>query len=697
MEPRKQRQGRVVKGWAVVPACACTLISWTAPATEPDAASRPLSEVQITATRRPLAPLDVAPAVTSIGQASLATHTPLTVVDHFRGEPGTFVQETTPGQGVVIIRGLKGSEILHLVDGFRLNNAIFRNAPNQYVALVNPWNLERVEAVRGPMSSLYGGDAMGGVVQFVTRAPEFDSDVAQLRARAGLQGETASASAAGYLEGEVGTARWIAHGGLAWQDVGRLRVGSGERLPFTDFRSRAAHTRVEWRPVIDQTFIAQVQYSRQPNTPRYDAMVAGYGQTSPDSAEAFFRPQERRFAQLRWLSRAPRSFADSVDVQLGFQNIIDDRTTRAFGAPDRELEENSSELVGVSGQLGKQANDRHHVTYGFEAYLDRVRSVRSSIDLATGSETSVRSRFPNGSTMAWIGAYAADEWQVTQRMNTTFGARVTRYRIEVEPNGTDPGVMLEPAAASWNLGFLYRASDALRLVANVGRGFRPPNIFDLGAFGPRQNRFSLPNSNLRPERVFAFEAGFKYESEVLRAELSVFRARHDDKITQVLTGEVDPVGRLIVQSQNATRVDIDGVESGVRRDLTPALSLRAAATWTHGEEQFGSAQHPADRIPPFFGELALRYAPSSRWSAELALRWAATQNRLSPRDQVDPRIEPAGTQGWTALDLHTTFDPTTNVRIAVGVENITDRRYREHGSGFDAPGRNGTVRVDWSF
>lgn len=697
MEPRSKRGVRIDRPRALAAASACAIALGQAAPASPPPSDQELSEVQVTATRRLLAPLDVSAFVSSIEQSALVAHIPLTVVDHFRGEPGIFVQETTPGQGVTIIRGLKGSEVLHLVDGFRLNNAIFRNAPNQYVALVDAWNLERVEAVRGPMSSLHGGDAMGGVVHFITRAPQFMTDAVQHRARAGVQAETANSSAAGYLEGEVGSARWSAHGGAAWQDVDTLRVGGGQRLPHTSFRSHAAHARVEWRTEAERTLIAQAQYSEQPETPRHDALVPGYGQVNPDSSEAWFQPQERRFAQLRWLSREPHAFADSLDAQAGFQEIVDDRATRAFAARERDLEENSSELLGASVQLAKQVGGEHYFTYGAEAYRDLVQSTRTSVDVLTGTATVRQPRFPDGSTMSWIGAYAADEWQATQRLGATLGARFTRYRIRVEASGANPGVSLEPTASSWNLGLLYRTTEHFRLVMNAGHGFRPPNIFDLGAFGPRQNRFNIPNPELRPERVLTVDLGFKYEDEAWQAEVAVFRARHGDKITSVLTGDVDSQGRAIVRSQNATRVVIDGVEGAVRRTLAGGLGAHATVTWTRGEEELAGSQYPADRIPPLFGRLALRYERSPAWRSELAVRWAATQHRLSPRDQVDPRIDPQGTEGWAVFDLGTTFTWTDRARIALGVENLTDRRYREHGSGFDAPGRNATARIDWNL
>ena len=112
-----------------------------------------LDTVQVTATKRPESTLHIPAATTIVGGARLRETAQQTPMDALHGEDGTFVQQTTPGQGVVIVRGLKGSEVLHLVDGFRLNNAIFRNAPNQYIALVDGQSLDRIEVVRGPSST----------------------------------------------------------------------------------------------------------------------------------------------------------------------------------------------------------------------------------------------------------------------------------------------------------------------------------------------------------------------------------------------------------------------------------------------------------------------------------------------------------------------------------------------------------------
>ena len=119
--------------------------------------------VQVTATRTNKRDIDIAAAVTAIDEDSILELAPDVIAEMLRGQPGTFFQQTTPGQGIPIIRGLKGSQVLHMVDGIRLNNAFFRNAPNQYLGLVDSFATQRVEVVRGSQGSLYGADAMGGV------------------------------------------------------------------------------------------------------------------------------------------------------------------------------------------------------------------------------------------------------------------------------------------------------------------------------------------------------------------------------------------------------------------------------------------------------------------------------------------------------------------------------------------------------
>jgi outer membrane receptor protein involved in Fe transport len=656
-----------------------------------------LQVVQVTATRAPAATHEVSQGVTVVERETLRRRVPLIVTDHLRGEPGVYLQQTTPGQGAPIVRGLKGSEVLHVVDGFRLNNGIFRNAPNQYLALVDAWNLERIELVRGPASALHGGDAMGGVVQFFSRTPSFEGSEVRARGKVGVQWVSADERRASQLEGEFGNADWVAHMGATWQDADELRVGGGETLSHTNFRSEGAHAKLILNGEGDSQFIAQAQFTRLPETSRYDALVPGFGQTRPDSSELAFEPQERWFGQLRWRTQESTWLADSSDVQLGVQRIVDDRVSRDYLSTHREAERNSSVLGGAVGHFTSRLAERHELSFGFEVYRDRVESARSRTDVTTGAREERASRFPDGSTMAWAGVYAADRWTPHPRLDLLAGARFTRYDIDVTPTFDGVGVRMRPQDVSGSLGAVFRLTGELNLVANAGRGFRPPNIFDLGTFGARGNRFSVPNPKLGPESVDTFDLGLKFANESIRAELMAFESDYRDKITQVPTGELDPSGRRIVQSRNATRLSLRGVEAAGMWRAGDAARLSATATWTWGEERLDSLTYPADRIAPWFGRICAEFLPSPDWTVEAAMNWAAAQDRLSPRDEIDPRIDPRGTAGWATFGVRAYWRASTTLRIATGVENLGDRRYREHGSGFDSAGRSAFASLELSF
>ena len=135
---------------------------------------REIEAVHVTATRTEADVQDISAAVTSVSQAQVRSEAPDVLPEMLRGLPGTYFQQTTPGQGIPIIRGLKGSQVLHMVDGMRINNAFFRDAPNQYLGLVDAFAMDRVEIVRGASPSLYGADAMGGVVNFLTPNASFE-------------------------------------------------------------------------------------------------------------------------------------------------------------------------------------------------------------------------------------------------------------------------------------------------------------------------------------------------------------------------------------------------------------------------------------------------------------------------------------------------------------------------------------------
>jgi outer membrane receptor protein involved in Fe transport len=475
------------------------------------------------------------------------------------------------------------------------------------------------------------------------------------------------------------------------QDVEELRSGDS-RIPFTDFRAGAQDVKLRARLSDRHELMLSAQRLEQPETARVDELVAGFGQTAPASSVALFEPQERTFYHARYRYQAELPWLDDLSVHWGRQRIDDGRRNRAFGASVEDRESNVDTTRGVQLQLSKAIGARHRLAWGAEYYRDEVESSRTS-STNGGPRVARPPRFPDGATLRQLAAFAAHDWSLGRRVELAYGLRFSSVRTAL------PGQSkLGNRDLSGNLSLTYAPLSSLRLVASVGRGFRAPNVFDLGTFGDRPgNRFNIPNPDLGPETVLTVDLGMKLATERLQAELNGFRSDYDDKITSVESGAVTASGRRVAQSRNVASVELSGIEAGARYQWNEAIELFATATYTRGEEELDGEHEPAERVPPLFGKVGVRWSPADRLSLEAYAFYADSQRRLNPRDRVDPRIDPDGTPGWATFNLKGSWRASDRLRLGLRLENIADKRYREHGSGLDEPGFNAIASVDWEL
>ncbi|MEN1728886.1 MAG: TonB-dependent receptor [Pseudomonadota bacterium] len=648
-----------------------------------------LDPVQVRGERNLEAELAGSQALTTIGREALDDQMALGVVDWFRGQPGVFVQQTTPGQGIPIVRGLKGSEVLHLVDGFRINNALFRNAPNQYLALIDPNAIGSVDLVRGPPGTLFGSDAMGGVIQLVSLDPR-QQPAFTFKGRARSNDPELMGHAAFGLQ----SADWAARIGLTTQQVGDRRTGSGQDLP-SDYRSQAADASWQWSLSPGHSLRALVQYLNQPRTARVDRLVPGFGETEPQSAQADFAPNRRAFGLMRYDWQPVSTWVDSLTAQIGRQVVRDDRETVPFDSERLTLESNRSTLDGLR-VFASTRRPGHVWHFGLDAYRDEVNSTRQRGE--PGALQAIDGRFPDGSRQDNQDLFLAHRWTLAESLRLHWGARYSRSRLDLPARGDDPSLDLDNAAWSGDLGLNWRLNTSTSLLFKASRGFRAPNIFDVANLGERPgNRFSIPNPDLEPEFVESLELGLRWRQGDWSGEAFVFESDYDDRITSVLTGAVDAEGRAIVQSQNAASARFRGVESWLRWQPPSLWSVQVTGNWIRGDEELpGQDSEPADRVPPLNGQLQISWQPDLVWTLGTRLTAAAGQSRLNSRDIRDPRIDPDGTPGWTDLGLFGRWQPDLAWDVRVRLDNLLDRAYREHGSGVDRPGRSVAIEVSWT-
>jgi outer membrane receptor protein involved in Fe transport len=650
-----------------------------------------IDEILVTATRRPVSVAEVSSGLTLVDGASARDRK--LVTDALAVEVGVFLQQTTPGQGAPIIRGLKGSSILHLVDGMRVNNAIFRSAPTQYFSLVPTGAVERIEVLRGTPASLYGSDAVGGVVQLVTRVPHFDTEEAAFRGEIYAAFDTAELGR--ILSGTVdaGNRRIATSFSADVLETGDRRTGSGDRTGPSGYESRAFRWALAGRPDNDRSWLFDVHYLEQPETPRIDELVPGFGQTKPSSSEFFFKPNRRVFVHGNY-SHEDGALGLDWNVDFAFQRIDDDRVSRDFGATDRRYESNRSDLYGFVVS-GSRVKDSGSWVAGAEAYLDEVSSRRSEENLVDGQRTARTPRFPDGSEIERFALFGNTERHVSERHVLSGGLRVSHENVSLPETAVSAAASVNVTDTSGDIGWIFNASEDWQVVANAGFGFRAPNVFDLGTLGNRPgNRFNIPNPDLDSERVVQFDAGVRYSGGRARLELMVYTLDYRDRITSVLTGDVTAEGRDIVQSVNTADSTIRGFEGGAGFDISDTVGVDAVLNYTWSEQRVpGSPVEPGDRIPPLSGRLNISYDAGGAFRLAAWLWFAGDQDRLSARDVRDSRIDPGGTRGWGILGARGSWDVRGGWQFTLGVDNVFDKRYRVHGSGLDAPGRNVMVSL----
>lgn len=656
-------------------------------------------QVQVTATRTNKRDIDIAAAVTAIDEESILGQAPDVIAEMLRGEPGTFFQQTTPGQGIPIIRGLKGSQVLHMVDGMRLNNAFFRNAPNQYLGLVDSFATRRIEVVRGSQGSLYGADAMGGVLNILTEEPDYSDQTWQQDGRLYASYDSVDEGWVVSARTKGGKQGWGFAGGASYQDHSSRTSGSGEKLIPSGYRSKAADLKFLIDTSERSSLMLSAQVMEQPSTPRYDELVPGYGQTEPSSEQFLFEPNRRSFIHARFRLDGSSGWFDQFEAHLARQVITDDRLTQEYASPVIVSENNSSTLDGLTLQFNSSLPSGLTMVWGAEYYTDAVDSQRFTHLEGSGQEIAVRSRFPDNSSMDSAAIYLSGEWLTTDNFDLTAGLRYSWFDISLPATANNAEVKLTPSDLTGDIHAVYALSPEFKLVANFGRGFRPPNIFDLATLGPRPgNRYNIANTELEPESVWSYDLGFKMETDNLEMEVFGFYLDYSDKITSVFTGEVTADGRDVVRSENRNSVKIYGIEAGLYWAVMDDLRVFAVLNYTHGEEHDDpGVTIPADRIPPLNGKIGLEYFLNGVWRFEPYLLFASKQDRLSPRDVRDPRINPDGTAGWGTLNLLLDWQMTPQVQLGLRLENLADKAYREHASGIDAPGRNIGLWVNYSF
>lgn len=677
-----------------------------------------LDEIRVTAERLPPRDRILPPSLRVVDAEALRDRPVLSVPDALEGEPGVVVQKTALGGGSPIVRGRTGKEVLLLVDGQRFNNSTFRRN-NQYLNTLDLNAVDRMEVIYGPASVAFGSDAMGGAVNVITRRWE-PSGADAIHGRILERYESADRGLTHHLglEGELGGFGFT--GGITYKDLDDLRAGRhgdpagavdtrGRQVP-TGYREHAASFSLTRRLSALDTLDLLVLESRQEDVPRSDRLIPNAKQPDPPDLFREYDPQVLRWYALRWRRRDPGAFLESLTVTASLDNPREGRNRIKASSPDTlRKEEDEVTVPGFSARVGLRPSMEHLLTAGLEGYFEKVDSSARTEDLSTGAVTvEPFGRYPDGARYQSLGFYVQEEWRITDRVRWTNGIRGSWFRVHLDLEGLAVGP-LPPFGSlteryddvTFATSLTGRVSEHTDLYGSLSRGFRAPNLHDLGTVGDFASGNRIPNLDLDPESVWNLEVGARRKTERIAAGAALstawYRDLFDDRY--VFTDQGEDYFRV----ENTARAVLYSLETWMEAKVhvsgggAPVHALFARAFLNRGRNR--TEREPLSKVPPPSGTLGYRLEAGSgdKWFAEAYLRGALPQHRLSASDEADPRIPVDGTPAWWTANLRAGWTPTPGFRLVLALENLFDRRYRVHGSGIDAPGFDALLSLAWFF
>ncbi|HUL70075.1 MAG TPA: TonB-dependent receptor [Gemmatimonadales bacterium] len=613
-----------------------------------------LPAVTVTATREASDVFSVPAAVTIIDSTKLVEQHPNNAVDQFRDLPGLDINGTGPNQTRPTIRGMRGQRVLMLEDGIPLANARRQSDFGEIPSLVDVTNVQQVEVVRGPMSVLYGSDAIGGVVNLITRSPLYRGPASNVHGTLGFD-----YGSPGSLTKVYGGASGQS-GGLGFLVSGSYRNAGNYTIPAGTFGNvnLPEKTYLYDSKVQDWSGNAYLGYKFQSGHgifarfESYSADHAGFGYVDPTllgPGQPFIQinyPDQRYWKTSLGYNSAKLNAVvlDRLDVTAYYsknkRHLATNIDTPAGPGMDVAVNSLNFTDMGTAGFRveAKKVVDKHLFTYGVDYFRDVSENSDSSLTTLTGfgppppiQIVSTTPTVPNASLRS-MGAFAQGELHLIDRTTLILGAR---YQNVNRQTRSTPGISAPlvdntdgTVVGAGNL--IVGVTKSLNLIGAVGRGFRSANLVESFFNGPvpEVNGIQIANPSLKPETNLEFDFGGRYRTGRVGAEAWYFNNTIHDGIRTVATGDTIN-GQAAYQNQNVSQLRYQGVE--LQADVQIAYGFAAGANYTYltSKDVLKPNEPIGDTYPHKVGVNASYRHPSGRFWAQYDFRYNAEQTNIA--------------------------------------------------------------------
>jgi hemoglobin/transferrin/lactoferrin receptor protein len=673
-----------------------------------------------------------------LDEGMLRESTGLTAAEILEGTGEVMVQRTQGGGGSPVLRGFEANKILLVVDGVRLNNAIYRSGHLQNSITIDPSILERTEVIFGPTSIMYGSDALGGVIHYYTRDPELAEGTAPcFRARASSTYSSANRAITGHLDFSAGQKRWGSLTSITYKDLGDIRMGShrsptlgdwGKLMHYVGQVNGTDSTMTNENPMVQKNtgysqldilqkfrfapsnysdWVLNFQYSTSSDIDRLD-QLNDYSGANLKYAEYYYGPQDRLMLSLKNVFKKDNRVFTNITNIIAIQKIDEDRYSRKFRVDELLSQQEDLYVFSLNTDLLKVWGPSHKLNYGLELDHNRLTSAAWYENTVTGVRMPAQTRYPDGGSLTWdASAYASYKWIIGKQLVFNGGARYSWAGLHSE--FTDEALPFDRidivnGALTGSAGIIFFPAERWQIKGILSTGFRNPNVDDYGKVRAKDNIITVPNEELSPESTYNAEFGISRIVEgYMKIELMAYYTFLKDAIVRTdyqLNGEdsllYDGDMYRITTNYNAGKAYIYGASMRFSASLNRDFTLKSTLNYTKGHNITDDV--PLGHIPPVFGRTNLTYR-RNRFFLDTYFVYQGWKNieDCSPygEDNEGEAMEYGFPAWWTAnvkagLKLGKPFD------LMVAVENLFDQFYKPFASGISAPGRNFILMVRFS-
>ncbi len=650
-----------------------------------------IDEVLVSATRSETPIADLPLTIGIISKSQIEEEMPMTPVEALKYEPGIVRQSDGGLVSTPIIRGLSRERAPVLIDGNPFVGGRIRT-----FSLIDPFQIERMEVVKGPASAFWGSDAVGGLVNIITRkaASGYNKD---FKIGGSLYGGFQSVNnhlrGRAELEGRGNGIDFLI--GVGGRNADNITDGNGDEILNSQFESTNVDFNVGYSFSENQRLEVSGKYFKNDNV----GFPGGLGAPGPPRIIRRFAPDEQRALNVAYDAKDVSEKIASVGVRLFYkrQDLHIDQFTNVFFPMTMNVNREIHPMLDVDvpnfgGKFFMSFNQKKKakLTVGLDyinehrigTHRDLTIKIMNPMGVQVNEINRPFTQIQPDSYYKGLGIFAIEELHFGDKLDALIAVRFDNVNTSIEDGPFDIPAIAEiynndnredtDNAFSGNLGIKYKATETFSLTANLANSFRGTDLFSKYHFTAVGAGFLVPNPNLDPERGVFYELGAKFNNKKVVAGLNFYQNKLTDLfVRQSLMFDGSPS----IQFQNIGEATITGLEWSVKAKLGTLSQVFFSGSYVKGENDVTG--NPLSEIPALQNILGIHFRDrDNRFFVQADAIMVGEQTDIAPNEQETP--------GYTVininagLNLHELFDNFPYSKLMIGATNLTDKAYRSH-------------------